>query len=40
MVYLRERGLPVQPPDLTGSYKRWSGDWVELNRGEVSVLDG
>ena len=38
--YLRDRGLPVEPRHLTGSYKRWSGDSVELNRGEVLVFDG
>ena len=40
MSYLRDRGLPVEPQHLTGSYKRWSGDAVELNRGEVLVFDG
>ncbi len=40
MDYLRAQGLPVEPRHIEGSYKRWSGDSVELNRGEVLVFDG
>ena len=38
--HLRERGLPVEPRHIAGVYKRWSGDAVEMNRGEVLVFDG
>ena len=36
--YLRERGLPVAREQLAGRYARWSGDGVEMNRGEVLLL--
>jgi len=37
-VYLRHLlllGLPVTEGHLTGQYQRWSGDSIELNRGEI-----
>ena len=37
---LRTWGLPVEPRHIDGPYKRWSGDSVEMNRGEVLVFDG
>lgn len=37
--YLRRLGLPVTDAQIDGRYKRWSGDAVELNRGEVLLLD-
>lgn len=32
-------GLPVSGPHLEGSYQRWCGDAVELDRGEILLLD-
>lgn len=37
--HLRDAGLPVSDTQMTGHYQRWSGDSVELNRGEVLVLE-
>lgn len=37
--HLRERGLPVEAAHIDGRYKRWSGDSVEINRGEILLLD-
>jgi hypothetical protein len=39
LVCLRRRGLPVTDAYLSGRYRRWSGDGVELNKGEVLLLD-
>jgi formylmethanofuran dehydrogenase subunit C len=39
LLHLRQLGLDVTPPMLNGSYQRWCGDAVELNRGEVLLLD-
>jgi formylmethanofuran dehydrogenase subunit C len=36
---LREMGLAVDDAYLTGRYRRWSGDSVELNRGEILIFD-
>lgn len=33
--YLRRLGLPVEDDYISGNYRRWSGDAVELNRGEI-----
>ena len=35
----RELGLGIEGGQIDGSYRRWSGDSVELNRGEVLLLD-
>jgi len=37
---LRGFGLKVEDSHITGPYKRWSGDAVELNRGEALIFDG
>ncbi|HXG44185.1 MAG TPA: formylmethanofuran dehydrogenase subunit C [Gemmatimonadales bacterium] len=37
--HLRRLGLPVTDEQMTGRYQRWSGDAVELNRGEILLLD-
>ncbi len=37
---LRKFGLDIADPYITGPYKRWSGDAVELNRGEALIYDG
>jgi formylmethanofuran dehydrogenase subunit C len=39
LCHLRRRGLPVTDVQLNGRYRRWSGDGVELNKGEVLLLD-
>ncbi len=39
LLYLRDRGFPVEAPYFNGRYKRWSGDAVELNRGEILLFD-
>lgn len=36
---LRRLGLPVPEDQLDGLYRRWCGDAIELNRGEVLLLD-
>ena len=37
--HLCRLGLPVTDTQLNGRYRRWSGDGVELNKGEVLLLD-
>lgn len=37
--HLCRLGLPVTDAQLEGRYRRWSGDGVELNKGEVLLLD-
>jgi formylmethanofuran dehydrogenase subunit C len=36
---LRELGLPVTDDQIAGAYTRWSGDGVELRRGEILILE-
>jgi formylmethanofuran dehydrogenase subunit C len=36
---LRELGLPVTDEQVEGRYTRWSGDALELNRGEILILE-
>ncbi|MCK6626173.1 MAG: formylmethanofuran dehydrogenase subunit C [Anaerolineae bacterium] len=36
---LRDQGLPISEAQLKGYYRRWSGDSVELNRGEILLLE-
>lgn len=38
LLYLREHGLPVEETSIAGEYRRYSGDSVELNRGEILLL--
>ena len=38
--HLRGRGLAIDDAWIDGPYARWSGDAVELNRGEVLVFEG
>ena len=35
LLHLQELGLPVEAAQITGLYRRWSGDSVQLNRGEI-----
>jgi len=36
---LRALGLPVSDEQIEGRYTRWSGDGVELRRGEILILE-
>jgi formylmethanofuran dehydrogenase subunit C len=36
---LRELGLPVTDEQIDGRYTRWSGDGLELGRGEILILE-
>jgi formylmethanofuran dehydrogenase subunit C len=36
---LRALGLPVTDAQIEGRYTRWSGDGVELRRGEILILE-
>ena len=36
---LRALGLPVTDEQIDGAYTRWSGDSVELTRGEILILE-
>jgi formylmethanofuran dehydrogenase subunit C len=37
--HLRELGLPVTAEQIEGRYARWSGDGLELRRGEILILE-
>lgn len=37
--HLRSLGLPIDDAQLNGFYRRWSGDAVELNRGEILLFE-
>lgn len=37
--HLRQMDFPVDDAHLNGRYRRWSGDAVELNRGEILIFD-
>jgi formylmethanofuran dehydrogenase subunit C len=36
---LRDLGLPVTDAQIEGRYTRWSGDGLELRRGEILILE-
>ncbi len=38
LFHLQSLGLPVNEAQINGQYQRWSGDAVELNRGEILLL--
>ncbi|MGF1612098.1 MAG: formylmethanofuran dehydrogenase subunit C [Kiloniellales bacterium] len=38
LLHLRTRGLPIDDTAVQGRYKRWCGDSIELNRGEILLL--
>jgi formylmethanofuran dehydrogenase subunit C len=38
LLHLRALGLPVDDAQIDGRYRRWSGDAIELNRGELLIL--
>jgi formylmethanofuran dehydrogenase subunit C len=37
--HLRSLGLPIDDAQMNGFYRRWSGDAVELNRGEILLFE-
>lgn len=37
--HLRSLGLPIDDTQMNGFYRRWSGDAVELNRGEILLFE-
>lgn len=39
LLQLRRLGLTIADSQVNGRYQRWSGDSIELNRGEVLLLD-
>jgi formylmethanofuran dehydrogenase subunit C len=39
LVHLRKLGFGITDAHLAGPYQRWCGDAIELNRGEILVLD-
>jgi formylmethanofuran dehydrogenase subunit C len=39
LAHLRETGLAVTDGCISGRYRRWSGDAVEANRGEILLLE-
>ena len=39
LAHLRRLGLPVRDEQIAGRYRRWSGDAVEMNKGEILLLD-
>mgnify|MGYP001299413452 CR=1 FL=1 len=38
LMYLKNLGLKIEDKKIVGNYMRWSGDSVELNRGEILVF--
>jgi formylmethanofuran dehydrogenase subunit C len=38
LAHLRRLGLPIDDAQVQGTYQRWCGDAIELNRGEVLLL--
>ena len=40
LIYLRKLGLTVEDTYLDGPYQRWSGDSIELNKGEILLYAG
>ncbi len=35
LIYLRKLGFSVEDEHISGHYQRWSGDSIELNKGEI-----
>jgi formylmethanofuran dehydrogenase subunit C len=40
LLYLRRLGLAIEDSAIFGSYQRWSGDALEMNRGEILLYAG
>ena len=39
LLHLRALGLPIEDAHISGLYQRWSGDGIELNRGEILLFE-
>jgi formylmethanofuran dehydrogenase subunit C len=39
LLHLRRLGMPVGREQIEGRYQRWSGDGIEMNRGEALLLE-
>lgn len=39
LLHLKKLGLPVEPDHIDGRYARFSGDSIELNRGEILIYE-
>ena len=39
LAHLRKLGLSVTDAHFTSRYRRWSGDGVELSKGEILLLE-
>lgn len=40
LLHIKSAGLPVNDDYIEGAYDRWCGDAVEVNRGEILLLNG
>jgi formylmethanofuran dehydrogenase subunit C len=40
LLHLQRSGMPMSADRISGRYARWSGDSVELNRGEILLYAG
>ncbi|MFQ5658966.1 MAG: formylmethanofuran dehydrogenase subunit C [Gammaproteobacteria bacterium] len=40
LLYLQGLDLPLREEQISGAYQRWSGDAIELNRGEILLYKG
>lgn len=40
LVYLRKLGFTISDEHINGDYQRWSGDSLELNKGEILLYAG
>ena len=40
LLYLRKQGFAIGDSYLNGPYQRWSGDSIELNKGEILLYAG
>ncbi len=38
LIYLRKLGFLIKGEHINGNYQRWSGDSIELNKGEILLL--
>ncbi len=40
LIYIRKLGFSLQDDYISGNYQRWSGDSIELNKGEIFLYAG
>jgi formylmethanofuran dehydrogenase subunit C len=38
LIYVRKLGFAIEEKHINGNYQRWSGDSIELNKGEVLLF--